>query len=72
MADFEITVPVTDISHKLTLRQHIGEGAWGDIPIKLSGALPSLSPVVEIGIKGKYLVSIHDIAKAICQEVLGE
>lgn len=61
----EISVPVEDITGKYLLREHIGEGNFGDHEVELSVALPTGSPVVQIDGK-QYVVSIHDIAKAIC------
>lgn len=66
----DITVPVEDITGKMTLRNHIGEGSFGETPVKLASSIPHASPIVEVD--GKlYLVSIHDIAKAVLEQVVG-
>lgn len=67
----EITVPVKDITEKLTLRTHIGEGSYGDVPVELASSIPGASPIVKVG-EQMFLVSIHDIAKAIIELVFGE
>jgi hypothetical protein len=67
----QITVPVEDITEVFTLRNHVGEGSFGDTPVKLASSIPSASPIIEVD--GKlYLVSIHDIAKAVLKQVVGE
>ena len=65
---FEITVPVEDVTDKLTLRLSVGEGEFDGEPVVLDSALPTHSPMVRF--RGRqYLVSIHDIVKAICIQV---
>lgn len=69
MEDFEITVKVEDFSGKLTLRQYIGEGDYGGVPIELAVTLPNHSPFVKVGDQC-FVVNIHDIAKAIAKHVI--
>ncbi len=65
----EITIPVADMTGKLILRQHVGEGSYGDDTLELSAVIPMMSPVIEF--RGStYVVSIHDIAKAVAEAVL--
>lgn len=64
---FEITVPVEDVTDKLTLRLSVGEGKFDGEPVALDSALPTHSPMVRF--QGRqYLVNIHDIVKAICEQ----
>lgn len=66
---FEITVPVQDITDKLTLRLFVGEGKFDGEPVMLDSALPTHSPMIRF--QGRqYLVNIHDIVKAICTQAL--
>ena len=61
-----IQVEVKDITGKLILRNHIGEGSYDGRELKLSSAIPDGSPVIEFD--GRYfIVSIHDLAKAVCE-----
>lgn len=65
----EITIPVADETGTMILRQHIGEGSYGDDELTLAAIIPTMSPVIEF--RGKtYVVSIHDIAKAVAEAVL--
>ncbi len=65
----EITIPVADETGRMILRQHIGEGSYGDDELKLSAVIPTLSPVIEFR-EHTYVVNIHDIAKAVAEAVL--
>ena len=65
----QITLEVKDITDKLTLRNHVGTGSFGDVPVKLASSIPDASPVITVGDK-MYLVSIYDIAKAIIEQVV--
>lgn len=65
----EITVPVKDITKKFTLRTHVGDGSYGDVPIELAASIPESSPIVKVGDK-IFLVSMHDIAKAVASLVV--
>jgi len=62
---FEITVPVEDVTDKLTLHLSVGKGEFDGEPMVLDSALPTHSPMVRF--RGRqYLVSVHDIVKAVC------
>ena len=62
----KIELEVEDVSDKLILRNHIGEGSYGDKELAISTAIPDGSPIVEFD--GHYFtVSIHDLAKAVCE-----
>ena len=65
----EITIPVTDETGRMILRQHIGEGSYGEDELNLSAVIPTMSPVIEFR-KRTYVVSIHDIAKAVAEAAL--
>lgn len=67
-----ITVPVNDDSNVFLLKQHLGEGAYGDHELQLASVIPTGSPVVTIDGVGTYSVNIHDIVKGICAAVLGD
>lgn len=62
----DITVPVENVTGKFILRNHLGEGSYGDEKLELSAAIPDGSPVIHLGDQ-YYIVSIHDIAKAVCE-----
>jgi len=65
----EITVPVEDITKVLTLRNYVGKGSFGDVPIELASSIPEASPIVKVGDR-MFRVSIHDIARAIIDQVV--
>ena len=65
----EITIPVTDENGKYILRQHIGEGSYGDDELTLAAVLSDMSPVITFR-ERTYVVSIHDIAKAVAKAAL--
>ena len=62
----KIELEVKDVSDKFILRTHLGEGSYDGKEMALSAAIPDGSPVVQFD--GHYfLVSIHDLAKAVCE-----
>lgn len=65
----EITIPVKDETGVFILRQHVGEGSYGDDELTLAAVLPDMSPVVTFR-EHTYVVSIHDIAKAVAEAAL--
>ncbi len=65
----EITIPVEDKTGTLILRQHVGEGSYGEDELELSAAIPTMSPVIKFR-EHTYVVSIHDIAKAVAEAIL--
>lgn len=66
-----IEVEVEDVTGKLILRNHIGEGSYDGRELMLSSAIPDGSPVIKFD--GRYfIVSIHDLAKAVCEMALKE
>lgn len=60
---------MTDETGIFTLRQHIGEGEFGEFKVELSVCLPTYSPYVSIGGRD-YIVNIHEIVKAIAKKAI--
>ena len=68
---FEITVPFSEITGKLTMREHVGDGEFDGHPIRLATHIGNQSPIVEI--EGRmFMVSVHDIVRAVCGKVLAD
>lgn len=60
----KIEVSVEDLTGKFILREHVGEGTYGDKELMVSHACGS--PIIEYD--GKYYrVSIQEIARAVCE-----
>lgn len=67
MIAFEITVPVEDVTGKLTLRQFVGKGLFGEDSVQFDLAIPSHSPMIRF--RGReYLVDVREIIKAVCAQ----
>ncbi len=64
-----IEVEVKDVTGKFILRNHIGEGSYDGRKLMLSTVIPDGSPVIQLDDKF-YIVSIHDLAKAVCEAAL--
>ena len=62
----KIELDVKDVSDKLILRNHIGEGSYDDRELAISTAIPDGSPVIEYD-DHYFTVSIRDIAEAVCE-----
>lgn len=62
----EIQVEVEDVSGKMFLKQHLGEGSFGDTKFDASFSLPTMSLTVSIG-KKTYLISSEKLIKAIVE-----
>ena len=60
----KIEVEIEDVSGKMFMTQHLGDGSLGDKKFNASFTLPTMSLLVEIGDK-KYLVSSQKIIKAV-------
>lgn len=66
----EITIPVTETTHKkyMALRQAVGNGTYGDKKLVIDAAIPTFSPIITYD--GRvFNINIHDIAKAVAQMV---
>jgi hypothetical protein len=62
----EIKVEVEDVSNKMFMTQHLGDGSLGEKKFNASFTLPTMGLLVEVGGK-KYLVSSQSLIQAIVE-----
>ena len=69
---YEVKIMVMDVSERLIMRVHAGEGHIRDIPLEVSISLADSAPIFEIG-EGEdrrvYMVSMESLIRAIAEQV---